>query len=399
MALGIALAAAAVVEEMTGRRAAGLVAGLFLLLSPSTIAYGHVLFHALPTAFLVMTSVWAARRAIARPSVARLAVVVALITAETLLWSAFHPAWMALCLVFLGWALPGARRRVAAVSALPVALVAALIIKNGVLFGVWGLSSWTGMNLARITVQQLPRGEREARVASGELSPVSRIRPFAGPSWYRAIPDPAPTGIPLLDRPLKQSRETNLHHIKYVEISRLYLRDALHVMRTRPGPYLRAVLKGFWVLYLRPATDYHVVDKPVRALGAYAAIYDAVVYGAPPGRPSRFDMAPERGWSFWRSAATSGVLLRLWFLAVLVGGTAWAVRLAWAGRLRTPDGMTAAFLMGSILYVTLVCSLSELGENQRFRFAVEPAAVTVAVVGVAAAVGRIRRRRSSPRTG
>jgi hypothetical protein len=397
MALGVVLAAAAVVQEMTGSRVAGLASGAVILLSPSLIAYGHVLFHALPAAFLVTTSVWAVRRAAQRPSWRRLALVVLLIACETLLWSAFHAAWMALGLLFLFWAVKGARARVAALSALPLALVAAIIVKNGVLFGVWDMSSWTGMNLARITVQQLPKAEREAAVARGELSPVSRIRPFARLQWYRDIPDPQPSGIPLLDRRLKSNRQPNFHYLKYVEIARLYRRDALHVVRSRPGAYAAAVAKAFWMFYLRPATDFHVVDVPVRQLGNYADVYDAVIYGAPPGRRSKLDASPERRWSFWSTFATTGVLLKLWFLAALVGGPVWLLRMRRAGRLRTVSGLTAVALVAPLIYVTLVGTVAEIGENQRFRFAVEPAAIVLAAIGLTAAVRRIRRRLLSHR--
>lgn len=392
MSLATVLAAAAVVTELARSRVAGLVTGLLILLSPALIAYGHVLFHALPAAFLTTTGVWAVHRAALRPGWARLALVAAIVTAAMLLWSVFHPVWLVLTTLWLVWAIDTARARVVAVMAVPLVLVAALIVKNGVVFGVWELSSWTGMNLARITVHQIPKAEREAAIAAGELSPVSRMRPFAELRRYGEVPDPAPTGIPMLDRPFKSDRAINLHHLKYIEISRRYRADALQVMRTRPVAYLRAVVKGFWLLYLHPATDFVVVDEQYKRLGLYAVIYEALIYGTPPGRERPADLRPERGWSFGRTLVASGVLLRLWFLAVLAGGPVWVVRLARAGRLRTPEGVTVTALVGAILYVTLVCSLAEIGENQRFRFTVEPAAMMVAVLGATALVRRLRRR-------
>jgi hypothetical protein len=390
MALATALAAASLAQALTGRRAPGLVAGGAILLSPSLIAYGHVLFHALPSAFLVTTAAWAARRALVQPSWGRLALVVALLTAGTLLWSPLHPAWLAVCLAGLVWAAREARARAATLAAASLALVAAFIIKNGILFGVWELSSWTGMNLARITVQELPRPERDAAIAAGDLSPVARHRAFGRLKSYPELAAPPPTGIPLLDRPSKESGEPNYHHLAYIEISRLYRGDAMTVVRTRPGTYLAAVGKAFWTFYMRPATDFLVAAPAVRQLGWYASLYDAIVYGAPPGRPGRHDMRDVRAGGFWSNVAMSP-LLRIWFLAALIGGPIWLVRLARSHRLRTPDGIAAVALVGPLLYITAVCNLAELGENMRFRFTVEPAALILVVVGATAALRRLRR--------
>ncbi|GAB4565358.1 MAG: hypothetical protein Tsb0020_16180 [Haliangiales bacterium] len=399
MSLATVLAVDAVTCELCHSRSAGLSAGLLILLAPAMICYGHTLYHALPAAFVTTSGVWALRRAAERPSLARLSLVAALLLTASLLWAAFHPLWLLTTALWLWWSLPAARARVVATMAAPLAIVLLLIIKNGLVFGVWGLSSWSGMNLARVTVQQLPKAERDAAVAAGELSPVAGVRPFAALRWYRdaGVTMPEASGLPLLDSPLRPNQQRNLHHRAYIEIAQRYRDDAVRMICADPGTYLAAAFKGFWVLYLHPASDFHVVAEPNRALGAYATVYEFLVYGTPADHALPADMAPERGWSFWHSFVISGVFLKLYVLTSLLWGPVWVWRHARAGTLRSPDGVTAVALVGALWYVTLVCNLLELGENQRFRFTIEPITTILITVGLTALWQRWRAWRAAAR--
>lgn len=398
LALVTVLATAGLVTQMTGSRKAGVAAGAVLMLSPSLICYGHIMFYPLPTACLTVLAAYTARRAAETRTLARFIAFGVVVAAMGLLWAAFHPILVVATSVWFVWAMKGDRRKAVAAAAIPVVLVGAVVVKNAVLFDVWGTSSWAGMNLARASTFQLPKAERMAMVKSGQLSEFARVRPFARLRWYRWVPDPKPSGVPLLDQVNKSDGKKNLHNQKYIPIAKGYMRDALTVIRSRPGEYLSAVAKAFWLLYLYPASDFQLVTPQRKALGAYAEVYQAIFYARPPDsvcpRPG-----PRARWNLPASAFNGGVLLKLWFLAVLLVGPWYWIRRARAGRLRDPDGVAFTVLVGSLVYITLVCSLFEIGENQRFRFTVEPTAVVLAAVGITFAVRRIRTRLRERRAG
>jgi hypothetical protein len=383
------------VEALTASRGVALVTALLLLVSPSFIAYSHLFLYMLPAALLATASAWVVRGAVEDGGWPRLALVAAVFGTAPLLWAAFHPVWLLLATPWVVW-VSAARRRALLAMSVAIVVLAACILKNGLLFDSWQMSSWSGMNLARVTVQQLPQAQRKKLVASRLLSRISLIDPFADLGRYRAVPDPAPTGVPLLDMARKHGGERNLHHLKYVAVARRYGRDATRLLRARPRRYLRTVRDGFWQLYLHPASDHFETQPAIEQLGWYDRAYELVVYGRPLEHTFPDPKKPKPPWT---TAIESGILLRLWFLAVLIGGPLWVVRLGRAGRLRSPDGATVASLVGVLWYVTLICNATEFGENQRFRFVVEPIAFVLAAAGLTAAwrrLGHIRGQKKGP---
>ena len=89
-------------------------------------------------------------------------------------------------------------------AAVPLVLVAALYVKNEVMFGVPSTSSWFGANLARITLNVAPRDQLEQLVREGKLSRVALVTPFADVKAYRGLlPLPGRRGIPVLDEEYK----------------------------------------------------------------------------------------------------------------------------------------------------------------------------------------------------
>jgi hypothetical protein len=383
MALATVLIADELTHTLTRSRWAGLAAGALVALSPSLIVYGHVFYHALPSALITLCIPLSAHRAVHGNRIIGCLAFGGSVAAAALLWSAFHPVWVLVVVCWFLWCHPKLSKAAIAGALIPLVLVGALVVKNGLVFGFWGTSSWTGMNFARATTFQIPNSDREEMIANGSLSEVSRVRPFASLAHYRFVPDPEPTGILLLDQRERAGGKPNLHHLKYLEVSRWYGDDARTVLREHPGHYAAAVARTFWLLYLHPATDFHVVEPQREALGRYADLYEGILYGRPPGG-ERPHVGPNAQWNLLGSARSGGVVLKLWFVTLLLVSPLWILVFIRRKQAKTPDGVAATALVGMILYVTLVCSLFEMGENQRFRFAVEPAAIALTFILAAA---------------
>jgi len=265
-------------------------------------------------------------------------------------------AYLAIAAAAAAALVPAGRRRAALLAALPAAGAVALwSLKNLVLFGFFGTSSWGGNSLHRMMTESLPAETVRAMVARGELSPISAEWEFSPPGVFAALlaPDGRDTGIPALDRTTKtRARENsvNYNHWIYPRASREYRKGALRMMRAHPGAYFASIR---WTArrYLDPVTDDHFL------------------------RPIRF---PVRGAVAPFEAAERSVLVRIAVAAALLGAL---VRLA-SGRGPRAERLFLAFALGTIAWGSALGILAEYGENNRFRWHLSPLVFLLVVTGV-----------------
>jgi len=240
-----------------------------------------------------------------------------------------------------------------------LALVLLLYVKNLVLFGHFGPSTWLGMNLARITLQRAPRAERRRLVAAGILSELSLIRPFqsidAYPPAYRGLQ--RFEGVPTLSQAAKSTGEPNLNHFPYIALSEGYLRDSLALVRDSPSAYGRG-LRAAWLYYFTSTSDSRLFTTNVERLGWPIRIWDRLFYGR---TPIEIDVTSTDRHPLYLSLLVG---LPLLLLASL--------RLAAGDRLPHGDRVLVVYMCFNIVWVAAVANAIEVGENNRFRFATDP---------------------------
>lgn len=353
------------------RWVAVMVIALFAV-SPACVAFEHHLFYTFPVCVGLVVLAWAVHRFLERGRRRDGAVLAGCLAGLSLTRAGFGLVWLLATIAILAVADPTRRRRLLLTSLVPVLLVLGVGAKNLVLFGQLGGGSWIGMSLAKMTCQALPAERRHQLVAEGAVPPIAEVPPFRAVTEYlRWIPPVAPTGIPLLDDVVTSSGRPNRHHIGMIAVSRRYVEASLAVIAHEPAVYLASVL-GAWQRFGRPAGstcfywqkrwDEH---ERVRRLGLF-----------------ELD---------WLPAAT------LW-LGLLVLPLQGALRLR-AGR--RADGVTLLFMWWVYCWVALVFNLVEIGENERFRFLLDPYGMTSLalltgpmVACVRRVVGRQRPRRA-----
>ena len=358
----------------------GFAACVALTVSPATILYENWLFYPYLTAVLLVLAGLLLHVALSASRPVLLPACFGCLAAVALMHSLFHLSWLVTSWAGVTWASRerGDARWSAACGALVVVAIAGLVYaKNAYLFGSFSASSWLGMNLSRLTTARLPVDERARLVAAGVLSDLAlhgAFRPLdAYGSRWQSTP---PTGVPVLDRPLKVGGATNFNHLAYLNISRGYLRDAVWVLRNRPAVYLKAVGSA-GMRSLLPTTDYFVLKDLKAPIGRYERLWNRVVFWQP------------------RSlgvAAPAGILSRLgrmpWLIVLSVPLVlVLSLRDGWRWLREDhgdwPRGVTVLFLGFHAVWVLGIGSLVELGENQRFRFSVDPLLLTLAVMLVA----------------
>jgi hypothetical protein len=353
-------------EVRIARWVAVAVTTLFVV-SPEVVAYENNFFYDYPTLVLVTVAGLAVTRYAADPSFGRGLLAFVLVAALVLLRTLFQWPWLVLVAVVL--LIAGRRPRIVlAAAGCAMVLVGAVIAKNWVMYGVPSTTSWTGIMLARSTVLALPYSERRRLVAEGKLHSVSLVAPLSALSDYEKVgirPHPR-TGIPLLDYPGDALFPRNLENRTFIRISQLYWQDDIWILEHRKAAYIRYLGKGV-ADYFAPLPD---VAGNIHRIRTYDTWFDRIVYGRiGPGRDGVFLIA------LYLFAAAAGIWI-----------TVRELRPA-------SDAATVlvAFCTITLVYVTLVGNIGEVGENYRFRFVLEPLALVLAAAGVQRLTSRVTR--------
>lgn len=361
---------------------------------PVVVLYENWLAYEYPLAVVLVLLVDATARWVRGGRPIALAAVVGLAAVATLSRSLLHPVWLVAVVALALVARRPARwswQPVAAV-AVPLLLVGGVMLKNQLLFGSPELSSWFGFNLHKVTVDSLPVDVRDRLVADGVIS-------AAEPPDC----DVQRADVPVLAEKFKRGwrgEEAQIRNFNHECLPPYFddlAADAWAAARAEPGWAAKGVIGSFEV-WAGPATFYPGIvpnrDRIDRVEGLYR-------YGVLLAFPWKPPVDLPAAWGVGASAPDDEFHLSLTIVGatalVLVAGVTVAIR--WARRgARGPA--RAALLMGAgtIAFVTLAGNLFEHGENNRFRFIVEPLTLVLAAAVVAALVRAWRRRHAERAT-
>ncbi len=353
--------------------------------SPSFFLYETWLHYDQLVMFLLCLSALALLRYEESGRARHAAVFLTLVAAVVLTRSLFHLVW------FMAWpvvllARRGVdRRRLLSAMALPVVVVVGLQVHRLVTFGTPSLSSLVGISLAKITTFQLSESERRDLVGRGEISPVSLVEPLSPPASYEGlVPTPRPTGVPALDEDLKGFYRSpltddffrmNLNSMVFLEVSNQYRNDALHVIRTRPGAYVKGVARAVEIFF-RPTSDVFAFAQNRDRVGSLDRFYNRAVFGvAAPGKAA--EGIPPAHLGYIEGPARTAWFVVAAYVAALVGGAFTLLRRA---RRRDEGGgslLTIGFLWLTTLYVFVFSNTLEVGENNRFRLYSDPLVIAL----------------------
>lgn len=331
-----------------------IVSTLFTI-SPATLLYENYLFYTYPVAGLLVLCCIALHHALESHGARAWLLFWTALGAVCLVRSAFHIVVMivVLCGALLLWR---ERRRVLLASAaLSLLVVSSVSAKNLLLYGSFSSSAWLGVSLAPLTVEQLPRREGRRWLAQGRLTPVAFVQRFSPIQRFRRAmaafqPNRSTDDHPLRRRETKLGGDINYHHAVYSAAARAYLQDAWAVIRARPDLYLRAVGKAY-LLYTTSPAEWRPLDSLRSQLSGYG--------GSLP-RLTTLRLGESR-------AGLPFLLIPL--LLLVAARDLWLV--AFRGR-REPARLVRVFALFLVAYVTFVGSFLDYGENNRFRFMIEP---------------------------
>lgn len=357
----------AVTHTLLGRRAhprTVLVIALLLAANPALLLFEAYPFYTLSSAFLVVAALWCLCKVTHQGTDdLRLRWSIAFVLALNLLIlmrSLYHLAVL-LPAIVLVCILAGKRWRRMLVATLVVSLLSiGWYGKNAAIFGIFGGSSWLGLNLWKIATWTTSdeeeaelRAELREAARRGEVHPaVALVQEFERPSHYRRFGFVDTSDVTTL-------RQDDHHNLNIISIAALHQDEAIRYIRRNPLRYLRNVGIAYGT-FCAPSSVYKHLDRNASHLGWHERAVSRVVLGQ-----GLFDRL---GWPMGS----------LWLAVIPLALGGYAIVLA--RRLRTTDSNwrdTLAFetpmlaTAAVIGYTVAVSSLVDCGENLRFKFLIE----------------------------
>ena len=337
---------------------------LLFALHPNFMVYSHWLFYTLPVALVIVWMTAVLTRYLDTGK-AVLAHVFCWLAAVLMLTRAlYHPLWFVAAIgIVAAFLVPKHRRELLVAAVVPLLLVNGLYLKNYLQVGTYSGSSWLGMNLSKRW--PLSQNEMAALREQGVLPSVWYRRPFREPSELEHLGyfEPLPGLHPALGEPYKSNGEPNFNHRDYAIISKEMERANIQLIARYPGRYVQRSTTAF-LLFLQPgpnSVDF-LVDYDFSGIHRLQHFLTGTVFrGGSIERPIGMLEPPVNAW----------VLV---FPVLLVFALYRAVR---GDPSRQPDSRPVfAFMLLTVVWVTLASNLIEIGENDRMRWEVEPLLMT-----------------------
>jgi hypothetical protein len=338
---------------------------IIFVASPSCVLYENFLFYTYPIAAVLCLSALMLHRYLEFGRLRCLVVFFALLASLVFLRSVFHLAWFVILALPLFWFQKRYWKKIALAAGVPFLLCFLLYAKNLHEFGSFSSSTWFGMNFARLTTWRLPLDERYDLITQRKLSTLSLVKPFRKLETYQRhshVPLAEPTSVPVLDQTQKPSGAPNMNNLTYINISKQYWRDAQYVLVHYPGTYIKSLFESFFVYFI-PSSSYSFLKENRQQIGVIDGAYNLILCG---------QLQYEKEITDDRSFLNMGLFTALGYIAVIIYSFLLLGQAFKRKPINVPYTLTLLFIWLNLLYVTIVGNAFELGENNRFRFIVDP---------------------------
>ena len=234
-------------------------------------------------------------------------------------------------------------------------------LKNYILFNTFSLSSWFGMNFAKVFSLYMTKDEKKKLMKNNLDDVFYTIPPFAPyiyyPPRYLSVPKQY-KNVPVLSKAYKEVSGClfpNFNYYPYVVISKIYFKKYLKALFINPILYERGVLKSF-EFYLYPAYFTHLIVTNSIFLKFMMRSYN-FIYGIQPQNRVTMDR---------KFYYTKFEVFPFFLLFVLFTFPIFIFNLRLESKLWRRIALIFIFYV--IVYVMYIGIFFECGENNRFRF-------------------------------
>lgn len=329
-----------------------LLIAIFYLLSPATILYENELFYTSFTSLLLLLSVFFLQQFVQRKERFSLPAFFVCMSMLCLTRSIYHLCWLVfVCMILLinNYKKPDFKKVVFG-SVLSTLLVSGWYVKNYVLFGIFSVSSWTGINLSRIVFHDIPIHDSANIAAIHPFFPVSHYKRYISAGYREKY---AGADDFVLLREMKNDSAINMNHAGYIQVSEKYMEASLRFIRQHPVAYIRHMVTSS-VIFFSPASSYFQIEANNSKISLYDMIYSFNMSHV-------FVTKEDKKLALAVSAIPKCIL----YFSVII----FTLKRAF---IRKYLPITSAYIICTILFVFIITTMFEYGENMRFRYELEP---------------------------
>jgi len=346
-----------IINQMTGRRIMALILALLLSLNPSIFLYEAFILYSCQVGFLVVFTVYLMVRFVQTANLGwyfgSLVVLNILILTRSLYHVLLIVPFIALGLICVH---RKHYRRLLVISLLICAGSSGWYVKNYATFGFFGSSSWMGSNLWRIVSQNYTPDQLSALAEAGLLDRAAVDRKyFDRPSKFISYGFNKTSQVPVLSR-------DDYNNINMVDISRMHLDNSKRLIRHDPWHYLN----NAWMAYGRfcmPSYETQFVRVNAGKMSTYIEMSTAI-HGV--GIMSKINHAFGTAFTSFYQFLIPGILLAYAACAIRFGRLSLKAYEEWIRRYAVD-----VLMILLMVFVTVIGSFFEYGENCRFKFGVE----------------------------
>lgn len=341
-----------------------LLIGVAVTFSPSVIGYQAFFPYASIVGMFAALMIMGVARYQQTNRLRDLALAIVALNLLVLTRSAYHPVLLIPVIMVLCIAAGDRWLKMLGISALASSVTVIWLVKNAVLFGFIGMTSWTGLNLWQHVGWGYDVEELQQLAADGVIDPMVAEQAGFFTFYYDEGANYIDYGfdktsdIPVLSEP-------NLNGINVPDISDVYLDAVMKLIAHDPARYVQRVVEAYGIFSCPPAS-FFLLDGNVYQMGRHAGIYYQLEgYRLFEGDSFLIPGVNVNPCSFTFFTLPLSVIV--WVgLAVLTAGLS---PRRWLTHIHRNPLMWVLF--GMIVYTTLVGTLTEYLENTRFRYPIE----------------------------
>ena len=355
---------------------------IIFIVSPSCILYENILFYTYPVAALLCLSALLLHKFLSTVHLRYGIIFFILLSIIVLTRSLFHFLWFLFIVIILFANFRKYWKKIVLISCIPLIIIFLLYAKNMNLIGHFTGSSWFGMSFSKMITFMLPEDERILLMKQGKISELSLISPFSAIWFYHDyinVPKFKKTNIPVLDLDYYPGWGNNYNNAAFLSISKQYLNDSIYVLKSNPKAYLKGIVSSFFC-YFYPTSDWFIDlsnNDNLNKINYLEKLYNNVLYGQ---FFNLYDPPTKEEYSkkkFSLYFYNIGIYLVIAFFVSVFYGIHLILRSFKMKSKNIPFLITILFLVVNIVYVTMVSNFFEIGENQRFRFNIDPFILTI----------------------
>ena len=331
---------------------------LIIFFNPAVFLYENYLLYTLNAGFLAVLSAWVVMRFSETRKNGYIYLLTFVINIIILYRSSFHiiiiPALI--CFIYIFMSKSG---KTLLICVLISFISFGWCAKNYFLYGFFGTSSWYGLNIYKFITTDFNQELRKKVLSSVSIpKAVSENNHFytSDLSKYAVYGFNKKTEYDSLN-------ENNFHNINIPEISKIHSEAAFKIIKILPFHYLKNAAKSFAV-FNQPSFTYGDLNSNKSKIKAFIEIYCKTFF---------FDNY------LMKKIFNSDVYLLMGILSIIAALVALLEIIFFAMKESfgfkkdfKKRGLILSYMLFIIIYYTLISCLFEIGENNRFKFLVEP---------------------------